>query len=149
MLQAYDKMYKYLQDKGYKPYTHWLNIEAPAGIKWYNTQNTTMYQLVPPNTHRRNAAERAIMTFKKYYKAILASVDPKFPLHLWFCLLPQSCMTLNMLRPCWYNPKLSAYASLEGVHDYNVHPVAPFGTEVTVYETANQRATWGLSGIKG
>eukprot|EP00957_Ditylum_brightwellii_P026061 1970339-Ditylum_brightwellii.AAC.1 len=59
------------------------------------------------------------------------------------------CMTLDMLRPCWYNPNLSAYASLEVVHNYNGDPIAPFGTEVTVYETANQRATRGLSGIKG
>eukprot|EP00957_Ditylum_brightwellii_P175390 13351442-Ditylum_brightwellii.AAC.1 len=99
LLRAYDKMYKYPQDRGYKPYTHWLDNEAPAGIKWYNTQNITTYQLVPPNMHRTNAVERAIRTFKKHYKAILASVDPKFPMHLWCRLLPQACMTLNMLSP--------------------------------------------------
>eukprot|EP00957_Ditylum_brightwellii_P081339 6187438-Ditylum_brightwellii.AAC.1 len=38
---------------------------------------------------------------------------------------------LNMLRPCRLNPKLSAYSCLEGMHDYNAHPVAPFGIEVT------------------
>eukprot|EP00957_Ditylum_brightwellii_P107627 8211255-Ditylum_brightwellii.AAC.1 len=96
-----------------------------------------------------NAADRATKTFKKHYNTISVSVDPKIPLHLWCCLLLQVCMTLNMLRPCWYNPKLSAYASLEGLHDYSTHPVAPFGTGVTVHETANHRTTWGLSVIKG
>eukprot|EP00957_Ditylum_brightwellii_P021215 1599088-Ditylum_brightwellii.AAC.1 len=54
-----------------------------------------------------------------------------------------------MLRPCQLNPKLLTYSSLEGIHDYNTHPIAPFGIEVTVHETANQQAVWGLSGIKG
>eukprot|EP00957_Ditylum_brightwellii_P093896 7150438-Ditylum_brightwellii.AAC.1 len=76
--------------------------------------------------------------FKKHYKAILVSVDPNSPMHLWCRLLPQACMTLNMLRSCRLNPKLSAYSSLEGIHDYNAHPVAPFVIEVTVHKTANQ-----------
>eukprot|EP00957_Ditylum_brightwellii_P160873 12248592-Ditylum_brightwellii.AAC.1 len=54
-----------------------------------------------------------------------------------------------MLRPCRLNPKLSAYASFKGIHDYNAHPVTPFGIEVTVHKTANQQAAWGLSGVKG
>eukprot|EP00957_Ditylum_brightwellii_P062177 4718490-Ditylum_brightwellii.AAC.1 len=54
-----------------------------------------------------------------------------------------------MLQPYQISPKLSAYSSLEGIHDYNAHPVALFGIEVTVHETANQQATQGLSGIKG
>eukprot|EP00957_Ditylum_brightwellii_P048670 3693174-Ditylum_brightwellii.AAC.1 len=54
-----------------------------------------------------------------------------------------------MSRPCRVNPKLSAYVYLEGVHDYSAYPIAPFGIEVTVHETANQIATWGLSSIKG
>ena len=44
------------------------------------TKHNTDYQLIPPHTHRRNLAERAIQTYKKYYKVGLASVDPKFPL---------------------------------------------------------------------
>eukprot|EP00957_Ditylum_brightwellii_P089931 6848872-Ditylum_brightwellii.AAC.1 len=64
LLQAYDKMYKYLQDKGYKPYTRWLDNEALTGIKQYNIQNTTQYQLVPPDLQRTNAAERAIRMLK-------------------------------------------------------------------------------------
>ena len=33
------------------------------------------YQLVPPNLHRRNIAERAIRTFKAHFLEILAGVD--------------------------------------------------------------------------
>ena len=33
------------------------------------------YQLVPPNVHRRYAAERAIQTFKNHFLSVLATVD--------------------------------------------------------------------------
>jgi hypothetical protein len=62
------------------------------------------YQLVPPHFHRRNAAERAICTFKEHFVAGLASVDPDFPLHLWDRLLPQAEMTLNLLQSSRQNP---------------------------------------------
>ena len=37
------------------------------------------YQLLPPNTHRSNAAERAIHTFIAHFVSILACVAPDFP----------------------------------------------------------------------
>jgi hypothetical protein len=42
------------------------------------------FQLAPPGVHRRNAAKRAIRTFKNHFIAGLCiSVDKDFPLHLW------------------------------------------------------------------
>ena len=128
---------------------HWFNNECPDGIKEYNNNKNTTYQMVPLHIHRCNAAERAIRTFKKHFKTILAGTDPKFPMHLWCRLLEQSTMTLNMLRPCWTNPKLSAYMALERAHDYNAHPIAPLGIKLTVHETVGQRASWGMNGITG
>ena len=55
------------------------------------------FQLVPPDMHRQNAAEREIRTFKAHLLAILAGVAPDFPRHLWDLLLPQTKMTLNLL----------------------------------------------------
>jgi hypothetical protein len=46
-------------------------------------------QLVPPDIHHQNWAERAICTFKDHFLAILAGVDSTFPLYLWDLLLPQ------------------------------------------------------------
>ena len=48
------------------------------------------YQIVPPNVHRRNVAERAIRTFKAHFLAILAGVDPNFPKYMWDNLLVQT-----------------------------------------------------------
>ena len=47
------------------------------------------FQLVPPHIHRRNAAERAIRTFKAHFISILAGVSGSFPQYLWDLLLPQ------------------------------------------------------------
>jgi hypothetical protein len=66
------------------------------------------FQLVPPDMHCRNRAERAIRTFKDHFLAILAGVDAAFPPYLWDLLLPQAELTLNLLRQATLNPRISA-----------------------------------------
>ena len=63
----------------------------------YGKQNID-YQKVPPHVHRRNAAKRAIRTFKNHFIAGLCSLDKKFPIHLWDKLLEQAEITLNLLQ---------------------------------------------------
>jgi hypothetical protein len=46
-------------------------------------------------------------------------VDPDFPLHLWDRLLPQTEMTLNLLRKSRQHPQVSAAAQYHGMVDYN------------------------------
>ena len=55
-------------------------------------------QLIPLNKHRSNAAERAICTFKAHFISILAGVAPYFTRNFWDLLLPQTELTLNLLR---------------------------------------------------
>jgi hypothetical protein len=62
------------------------------------------FQLVPPDMHRCNWAERTIRTFKDHFLAILASVDSAFPPYLWDLLLLQAKLTLNLLRQATLNP---------------------------------------------
>jgi hypothetical protein len=81
--------------------------------------NDVEYQLVPPHRHRRNAAERAIRTFKEHFVAGLSSDDPHFPLHLWDRLFSQAEITLNLLRTSRERPQLSAAAHFHGLIDYN------------------------------
>jgi hypothetical protein len=52
-------------------------------------KKNSKYQLVPPDNHRMNLAERAIQTFKNHFKAVIAGVDETFPMQLWDRLLPQ------------------------------------------------------------
>jgi hypothetical protein len=72
------------------------------------------YQLVTPHIHRQNSAKRAIRTFKNHFFAVLSGTDCKFPLNQWDKLLPQTKLTLNLLRGSRINPRLSAQAQLHG-----------------------------------
>jgi hypothetical protein len=63
-VKAYDTIHQELTVKGFKPKLQTLDNEASAALKTFFTANDVEYQLVPPYCHRRNAAERAIRTFK-------------------------------------------------------------------------------------
>jgi hypothetical protein len=82
-VKAYDSVNQELTVKGFKPKLQTLDIEASTTLNNFFTKHDIAYQLVPPHRHRRNAAERAIMTFKEHFVAGLSSVDPSFPLHFW------------------------------------------------------------------
>jgi hypothetical protein len=118
---------------------------SKKGLKKYNLQ----YQLVPPHLHRRNAAERAIRTYKSHLLAFLATCDPEFPVSEWDRLLFQVELTLNLLRSSRVNPNLSAHAYLHGNFDFNKTPLAPPGTKVVVHLKPEQRASWAFHGEEG
>jgi hypothetical protein len=81
-VNAYDSIHQELKVKGFKPKLQTLDNEASTALKNFFTVNDIAYQLVPPHCHRRNAAERAIRSFKEHFLAGLSSVDPSFPMHL-------------------------------------------------------------------
>jgi hypothetical protein len=97
-VKAYDSIHQELTVKGFKPKLQPLDNEASTALKNFFTVNDITYQLVPPHCHRRNSASRAIRTFKEHFVAGLSSVDPSFQMHLWYRLLPQVEITLNLLR---------------------------------------------------
>jgi hypothetical protein len=129
---------------------HWMDNEASAGLKdLLRTQFNLKYQLVPPHIHRRNAAERAIRTFKNHFIAGLCSAAEDFPLRLWDKLLPQAELTLNLLRASRVDPTISAYEAINGPFDYNATPLAPPGCKIVVHEKPGQRASWDPHGVIG
>jgi hypothetical protein len=76
-------------------------------------------------------------------------VDPNFPLKLWDKLLPQATITLNLLRKSLINPRMSAYAQLNGHFDFNSRPLAPPGTRIIAHDKPDQRASWDPHGLDG
>ena len=64
----------------------------------------------------------------------------------WDRLLQQALITLNLLRSSRANPKLSAYAYLHGVFDFNKTPLAPPGTKTIVHNRPANRPSWGYHG---
>ena len=107
------------------------------------------YQLVPPNTHRRNAAERAIRTFKAHFLSILAGVAPDFPRNLWYLLLPQTELTLNLLRQATLDPTRSAWSYFHGPFNYDATPIGPLGRDIIAHKNTGTRHSWDFRGAAG
>ena len=98
--------------------------------------------------HRRNAAERAVRTFKNYFIASQCTVDPLFHFYLWDCLLFQVTMTLNILRRSLLNPELSAYEQVDGIQNFERSPLAPLGCEVKIHENPHKRLTYAPHSVE-
>ena len=75
-----------------------------------------------------------IDTAKHHFIAGMAGTDENYPIREWDRGVAQSQITLNMIRPCIINPKLSADALLEGQHDYNPVPLPPLGWIMLIFE---------------
>ena len=149
ILEAYKMLHARLVKAGLRPKLQRLDNECSTILKEFLHESNIDFQLSPPGMHRRNAAERAIRTFKNHFTAGLASTDPKFPLSLWDELLEQAEITLNMLRQSRLNPQLSACTQLEKVFDFNRTPLAPPGTRVLVHEKPHNRGSWDPHGVDG
>jgi hypothetical protein len=148
-VKEYDSFHQELTIKGFKPNLQTLNNEASTDFKTLFTVNNIAYQLVPPHCHRRNAAERAIRTFKEHFLAGLSSVDPSLTMHLWYRLLSQSEITLNLLRTSRLHPQLSTASHYHGLVDYNKTDFAPPGCKIIAHEKPGKRQTWAPHGQHG
>ena len=131
---------------GQQPTTYVMDNEFSSILRNALIRNKITWQLVPPKTHRRNTAERAIQTYKNHLKAGLSILDPNFPVREWDRILVQSELTLNLLRASRVNPRLSAWAYLFGQYDYNTTPIVPPGTRVIVHSKPEERASWAPNG---
>ena len=63
--------YEQLKAHGETPNIHILDNECSQDMKNMFKDEQVEYQLVPPHIHRRNAAERAICTYKNHLIAEL------------------------------------------------------------------------------
>ena len=149
MKRAYKAIFDYLAKRGFRPKLQRLDNEASRELKDFMEENEVDFQLTPTHSHRRNAAERAIRTFKNHFVAILCGTDPDFPLFLWDKLLKQAMMTLNFLRASRINPRLSAYEQLNGGFDFNRTPLGPLGCKVIFHEMPSARGSWSPHGVEG
>ena len=146
---AYKDIYEYLESKGFKPTLNVTDNECSKAVQDYINSQKVDWQLVEPNNHRVNAAERAIQTFKNHFISGLCSVDKLFPLQLWCYLLAQAELTLNLLRTSRIDPTKSAYEVLEGTFKYNSTPLAPPGTKALIFEPTSRRTAWGPHAVDG
>jgi hypothetical protein len=139
-------------DQSHQSNWHIRDNEVPEDFKQAIRDNHCKVELTPADQHRRNAAERAIQTFKGHFISVLAGVSNDFPIHQWDELLPQTILTLNLLRQSNVAPNVSAYAYHHGNFDYNRMPrhqwVAQFNftsSQIDARHSVNIQAMGGIS----
>jgi hypothetical protein len=135
---AYNELHQQLLYGGVKPVLQRLDNEISKVLIKAITDKGIDYQLASPNDHRLNPAKRTVQTFNNHLIFILHGTDKEFPAWLWYQIIPQVVITVNMLRSSRINPKLSAYTQISGVFDYNRTPLAPIGTKIVVHLRTTQ-----------
>ena len=105
--------------------------------KWKST-----FHLVPPNMHCRNAASRIIQTFKEQFLSILAGVSSTFPNFLWDKLLPQTELTLNLLRQSKIALAISTWEHFNGPFNFDATPLNPLGIPIIIHDKSGIRRSW-------
>ena len=148
-MQAYQNIIQHLTKRGFKTRLQRLDNEASKLFQDNIDKQQIQWQLVPPGNHSRNAAERKICTFKNNFIALRARTDPDFPLHLWDKIIPQACLTINLLLKSHRNPQLSAEAHLNGNFYYNMTPLVPPGMKLVAFEPPDKRNSWATHGTLG
>jgi hypothetical protein len=74
-----------------------LNNQASVQYKAAIKASSMTYELVPPQEHQHNMAEKAIQTFKDHFVEVLSGCAPSMPIQLWCQLLPQVKWQLLLL----------------------------------------------------
>ena len=141
------KIYTLLANRGCAPQTFILDNRISTILLTAFESHNINYQLLPPHNHWRNAAEKAIETWKEHFISSLSSVHPEFPLLDWDRLTYQGMMTLNFLQNSRVNPNHSAWEYLFGRFDYNKTPLAPPGMKVILHNKPSQRGSWDTHGV--
>ena len=120
LTRAYRTMMLRLRRAGIIPRKHILDNEVSEAMKTIiQDEYKIQLELVPPVTHRINAAEVSILNFKAHFLSILAGTAPDFWPSLWDRLLPQAKITINLLRQSNATPNVLVYANLIGLFNYN------------------------------
>lgn len=117
--RTYQHAIRIITDGGFIIRKHIMDNEAADAVSTVNKRNNIITQRVPPHSHRANAAERSIKTFKAHWLAGLATAPKSFPIKHWVHLLTQCNITLNLIRTSNTKPEMSAHQHLWGTFDFN------------------------------
>ena len=80
LVDTWKLLYNDLTKNGHNTKSFIMDNECSSEIKNTLKKYGLQYQLVPPYVHRRNAAERAIRTFKNHSLSCLATCNKNFPI---------------------------------------------------------------------
>eukprot|EP00804_Cyclotella_cryptica_P028165 CCRYP_011030-RA/>CCRYP_011030-RA protein AED:0.16 eAED:0.16 QI:0/0/0/1/0.25/0/5/0/1115 len=137
LTSAFRDVYEYLTKRGFQPKLNVTDNQCNKAVEKYIRSTKADIQLVNPDDHRVNAAKRAIQTWKEHRHG-----NPGPHLSNPAVVSIYRTRTLNLLRVSRVNPKLSAYAILDGQFNFNKTPLAPVGTRALILLDPNTQKTW-------
>ena len=70
---------------------------------------------------------------------MLAGVDPDFPKFMWYKLLDQTELTVNLLRQATLNPSILLWGYFNGAFDYALTPLGTIGCKIIIHTTSNKQ----------
>ena len=83
------------------------------------------------------------------FLSVLAGVDPTFPKFMWYNLLVQTELTINLLLQATLNPSMSTWGYFNSAFDYTATPLGPIGCKIIIHTTSNKRKSWDHRGLEG
>ena len=99
--------------------------------------------------HRRNTAEQMFQTFKAHFLSILAGFSRTFPNFFLGKILPQTELTLNLLRQFNITPDISAWEHFNRYFNFNATPLVPLGSPIIIRNKPGTHRSWDFRGRKG
>ena len=141
LLEAFKDVYQKFMKSSFRLKLNAMDNQCSQKIQQFIQSTKANIQRINPNDHQVNAAKGAIQTWKNHWLVEMGILDPNSPMQLWCQFLEQGQDTLNLLQTSRVNPKLSAYAVLEGQFIFNQTPLAPVGTKSKVFITPNKQNT--------
>eukprot|EP00804_Cyclotella_cryptica_P016764 CCRYP_002057-RA/>CCRYP_002057-RA protein AED:0.39 eAED:0.39 QI:0/0/0/1/0/0/2/0/299 len=145
---ADEEVNAFLRVHSYCPQLHKLDNKTSYNVELFIKENNAKLQYTPTDIHRTNPAERAIRTWKNHFVANRAGTPPMYRLSNWCKDLEQTDITLNMLRPCTTNPKLSTYKAMEGMYLFDATLRHHQHRMCMIHIKPTRRQTWGYHAIK-
>ena len=115
-MHTYQRLINRLHKKIVFPQKHFLDYKASAKCKEVIRNNGMEYELVLPHMYLQNLAEREIHTLKDIFVGILNGLPDLFHWQLWYELLPQVNININLLRQSNVAPTSSC--SVYSIHGW-------------------------------
>ena len=133
----------------YKPEVYRIDSKCKTSLHNIMKEKGIYFQLVPTHIHRRNLAERSIRVFKENFIVGVTYIDQRFLMNIWYTILNQATMTLNMMRSSRVHPNLSAYNEMHRALNFSKTPLEPIRIKVLVCEKESVRQSWVIHRIYG
>ena len=149
MMLARRRALKQMHAVGIIPKRQVLDNKTSTAYRQEIMETGVTYQLVPPDDHMRNIAGETIQTWKDHFISVCSGVSAHLTMYLWCRLIPQAEKQLLLLRQTNINPKISAFAYLYGLRDYNAQPFVPIVMEAMIHDKPSRQKKFAQHCSKG